>query len=139
MLTIYHWDLPQALQNFGGWTNPKIVDYFIEYSRILFENYGHKVKFWVTINEPAMVCEDGYGTGFFAPFIPSQGIGNYLCAHHILLAHARAYHLYKSEYASNGGGEIGMSIDTDFSWPKNASNIEDIEAANRRFQFHVSI
>lgn len=43
MLTVYHWDLPQSLQDIGGWTNPKIVDYFVEYSRILFDNYAHKV------------------------------------------------------------------------------------------------
>lgn len=91
----------------------------------------------MTVNEPALICEGGYGSGDFAPFVASQGIGNYLCAHHILLAHARTYHLYKNEYASFGG-EIGISLDSDFSWPKNPSKVDDIEAANRRFQFHVS-
>lgn len=79
------------------------------------------------------MCELGYGFGHHAPLINSSGIGNYLCGHHALLAHARAYHLFKNEYQSENG-LIGISLNSDFNWPKNS---DDMVAVERRFQFKV--
>lgn len=139
MITIYHWDLPQELEKIGGWLNRKIVDYFEDYAKILFDNYAHKVKYWITINEPLQICEYGYGKGFFAPHISSYGIGNYICGHHVLLAHSRAYHLYKNMYQlAAANSEIGITIFSRFSWPKNSSNIQDLDAVNRSVEFSVS-
>ena len=51
-LTLYHWDLPQALQDIGGWANPKMPEYFLEYSKLLFDRLGDRVTHWMTLNEP---------------------------------------------------------------------------------------
>lgn len=66
-MTIYHWDLPQALQDVGGWENETIVQRFKEYADVLFQRLGDKVKFWITLNEPFVVAQQGYGSGTFAP------------------------------------------------------------------------
>lgn len=66
-ITLYHWDLPQALQDVGGWENVTIVDRFKEYADLIFERLGDKVKFWITINEPYNVANVGHGYGAAAP------------------------------------------------------------------------
>lgn len=111
MVTMYHWELPQYLQNIGGWVNPKLVDIFAEYSRILFDNFGDRVKIWTTINEPTLICRHGYN-GWMAPAIESSGLGHYQCSHNILKAHAKVYHLYNNEYRSSqkGGRNIAITL-----------------------------
>lgn len=103
MITMYHWDLPQYLQNIGGWVNPKMADIFREYARVLFENFGDRVKVWTTFNEPTLICRHGYSSNM-APAIPSSGVGLYECSHNLLRAHAKAYHLYNDEYRSTQQG-----------------------------------
>lgn len=66
-VTLYHWDLPQALQNVGGWRNDTIVQRFKEYAEVLFQRLGDKVKFWITLNEPYNTAYLGHGTGTAAP------------------------------------------------------------------------
>ena len=66
-MTIYHWDLPQALQDVGGWENDTIVQRFKEYADVLFRRLGDKVKFWITLNEPFVIANQGYGYGTSAP------------------------------------------------------------------------
>lgn len=104
MITIYHWDLPQALQDVGGWTNPQIVEYFTEFARVVFDNFADRVPYWITINEPNSICRNGYGAGAGAPAVESNGIGEYLCGHHLLKAHASVYHLFNNEYRSRING-----------------------------------
>ena len=67
MVTIYHWDHPQVFQDIGGWTNEAMVDLFGEYARIVFQEFGNRVKTFVTINEPNIVCENEYYRGIYAP------------------------------------------------------------------------
>lgn len=64
---MYHWDLPQALQNIGGWENETIIQRFKEYAQVLFQRLGEKVKFWITLNEPYNVANLGHGFGVSAP------------------------------------------------------------------------
>jgi len=61
------------------------------------------VKVWITFNEPHQTCVSGYADGEKAPAVKRRGVGDYLCAHTILRAHAKAYHLYKNKFASQGG------------------------------------
>lgn len=66
-VTLYHWDLPQALQDVGGWENDTTVQRFKEYAELLFQRLGDKVKFWITLNEPYNTAYVGYGVGTAAP------------------------------------------------------------------------
>lgn len=97
-VTLYHWDLPQSLQEVGGWPNEELVNYFEDYARIAFSLFGDRVKDWATFNEPSQVCHSGYGIGDNAPAYNSSGIGEYQCGRTLLLAHARAYHTYANEF-----------------------------------------
>lgn len=104
-ITLYHWDLPQPLQDLGGWTNPKVVQWFADYARLCFELFGDKVKFWMTFNEPRNQCQQGYGEGGKAPEILSPSVGEYLCGHYIILAHAEAWHIYNNQFRKYQSGE----------------------------------
>lgn len=66
-VTLYHWDLPLALEREGGWLNETVVGRFRDYADVLFSQFGSKVKFWITLNEPYIVANLGYGYGTFAP------------------------------------------------------------------------
>ena len=68
-VTLYHWDLPQVLQDIGGWTNPKMGEFFLEYSKAVFQKLGDRVKYWITLNEPYCTAFLGYFEGRQAPGI----------------------------------------------------------------------
>jgi beta-glucosidase/6-phospho-beta-glucosidase/beta-galactosidase len=126
IVTIFHWDLPIYLQNLGGLTNPIFVDYFVAYADVLFKAFGDKVKRWITVNEPYNYCVISYGFGIWAPGIKSPGFGDYLCGHHMLLAHAKAYRLYQEKYFKKFGGEVGLTLESPFYLPKDSSvSIDD--------------
>jgi beta-glucosidase len=77
-VTLYHWDLPQALEDKGGWTNREIIDWFTEFVTVCAENFGDKVKHWMVLNEPSVFAGAGYFFGVHAP--GRTGIGNFLPA-----------------------------------------------------------
>ncbi|KPJ12248.1 Myrosinase 1 [Papilio machaon] len=110
MVTLYHWDLPQKLQEMGGWTNPNIIDWYSDYARVAFELFGDRVKDWITINEPYQICYNGYGDNSLAPFLNIKGVADYMCAKNLLLAHAKAYHIYDEEFRPTQGGSIFISL-----------------------------
>lgn len=84
-ITLYHWDLPQVLQDSGGWTNRKVVDWFKEYTAVCAREYGTKVKNWMVFNEPAAFVGLGYLLGYHAP--GKRGLNKfYSAAHHTCLA-----------------------------------------------------
>ncbi|XP_023951871.1 myrosinase 1 [Bicyclus anynana] len=136
MVTIYHWDLPQKLQDMGGWTNAHIVDYFTDYANVLFENFADKVKYWITFNEPMQTCLEGYGNTYRAPALNRHGVAEYLCTHNLLKAHAGAYHLFDQQYRPLYGGKIGMSLDSNWAEPKTDSP-KDREAAELYLKTHL--
>ncbi|BET01143.1 glycoside hydrolases [Nesidiocoris tenuis] len=135
MVTLYHWDLPQHLQDIGGWMNPLIIDYFADYARLAFERFGDRVKWWITINEPEMVAI-GHGKDWFAPALKHFGTGEYLSAHHLLLAHATAYRIYHTEFRSSQRGQVTIALNMMYHWPKTESKL-DKEAAERAMQFQM--
>lgn len=136
MITLYHWDLPQTLQDMGGWTNPAIIDWFADYARIVFTLFGDRVKYFITMNEPYQICYQGYGDAAKAPMLNIKGIADYMCAKNLLLAHAKAYHMYDQEFRRDGGV---IFIAFSAMWYEPASTSEaDVVAAYEANQFTVS-
>ncbi|XP_010862373.4 lactase-phlorizin hydrolase isoform X1 [Esox lucius] len=137
-ITLYHWDLPQALQDVGGWENDNIVDRFREYADFIFNRLGDKVKLWITINEPYNVANIGHGYGAAAPGISFRpGTLPYIVGHNLIKAHAEAWHLYNDNYRAKQRGNISITINSDWSEPRNPYKQEDIEAARRVLQFYI--
>ncbi|KAF5305138.1 hypothetical protein FQA39_LY09400 [Lamprigera yunnana] len=138
VVTMYHFDLPQPLQDLGGWANNEIIDWFVDYTKILFEHFGDRVKLWITINEPKQVCLFGYGFGYFAPGLFSDGIAHYLCGHNVLKAHGRAFHLYDKYYRPKQKGKIGITVEC--AWVEALTDTkEDVAAAERKREFDFGI
>jgi beta-glucosidase len=104
--TLYHWDFPQALQEKGGWPNRDSIDWFGEYAGVVFEKLADRVDLWATHNEPWVAAFLGYGAGIHAPGI-NDATQAYQTAHHLLLAHAKAVEIFRSE---NYKGEIGLVL-----------------------------
>jgi beta-glucosidase len=107
LATLYHWDLPQRLQDDGGWASREVVDRFADYAGLVFDGLGDLVDTWITHNEPWVTSFLGYGYGVKAPGVAdwSQALA---AAHHTLLSHGRAVHAYR---AGGGRGEIGITLD----------------------------
>lgn len=135
MVTMYHYDLPSKLQVYGGLTNSIVVRYFEAYAKLLFKRFGDRVKHWITFNEPAGFCTDGYGNDVHAPAINEHGIAEYLCAHNVLKSHALAYHLYKDFYYEQYKGQVGITLNAGFSY----SDTNDTVAIDRALQFTVCV
>ncbi|XP_008559244.1 myrosinase 1 [Microplitis demolitor] len=137
VVTLYHWDLPKELNDLGGWTNPLIVDWFVDYARVVFQAFGDRVKYWMTVNEPTVYCVYGYG-GKMVPFVNHSGIADYLCGHHMLLAHAKAHKMYKNEFAQQQKGKVGISISVPWAVGSNPEDVEESEGVERWFSFLAS-
>jgi beta-glucosidase len=131
MVTLYHWDLPAALDDLGGWRNPEVVDWFADYAEVMFKALGDRVPLWVTINEPWVIAHDGYITGCNAP-----GHRNLyeapLVSHHLLMAHGAAVQRYRAI----GKRQIGLAVNLE---PKNpASRSAADRAATRRADVYIN-
>ncbi|XP_045494367.1 myrosinase 1-like [Colias croceus] len=118
MVTLYHWELPQKLQLMGGWTNPNIINWFADFARVAFELFGDRVKYWVTINEPYQICNEGYGDRNMAPMLNVKGVAEYICTKNLLLAHATAYHMYDREYRSKYKGVVFITCSASWYEPE---------------------
>ncbi|XP_006290937.2 beta-glucosidase 8 isoform X1 [Capsella rubella] len=117
-VTLYHYDLPQSLEDeYGGWTNRKIIEDFTAFADICFREFGEDVKLWTTINDATIFAIGSYGQGVnFGHCTTTNGsTGNlytetYIAGHNMLLAHASVSNLYKLKYKSKQRGSIGLSI-----------------------------
>jgi beta-glucosidase/6-phospho-beta-glucosidase/beta-galactosidase len=115
-VTLYHWDLPQALQQQGGWQNSSlVVQAFSQYADLCFDSFGDRVKMWFTINEPWSTAVLGHGLGVMAPGIKDQQRAVYVVGHTQLLAHAAAVKVYREKYQEEQGGKIGIVLSTQVS------------------------
>ncbi|XP_063542599.1 myrosinase 1-like [Cydia strobilella] len=123
VVTLYHWDLPQNLQNLGGWTNPLVVEWFADYARVAFFLFADRVNTWITINEPCFVCDGAY-RDIIAPGLKDHEIGALLCTKHVLLAHAVAYRIYDEEYKPIYGGEVSITNQEFWLEPKTEADLE---------------
>ncbi|XP_076731470.1 lactase/phlorizin hydrolase-like [Maylandia zebra] len=135
IVTLYHWDLPQALQNYGGWTNASIVEAFKDYADFCFSRFGDRVKIWNTFNSPWVVSHAGYGTGVHAPGVKDYVESSYQVTHNILKSHAEAWHVYNDNYRKTQGGKVGIALNSDWAEPSDPAKPEDVAAADRYLQF----
>lgn len=125
--TLYHWDLPQALQDKGGWTNRETAYAFAEYARVVVERLGDRVKGWITHNEPWCASFLGYGTGEHAPGEKDKG-KTLQAVHHLLLSHGLAMQEIR-RLAPQATAGITLNL-----WPVHAENPQnpaDVEAARK--------
>eukprot|EP00873_Tetraselmis_striata_P014797 jgi/Tetstr1/435061/TSEL_024031.t1 len=132
-----HWDTPQWCEDDGGWSSERIVEDFADYADAVFAALGDLVPTWITINEPWVTANFGYGTGVFAPGKKdTDGRATYRVAHHQLLAHAAACRLYRSKYRSQGG-RIGIALNGMYFTPLNPGDQGDCDAAQRANEFEL--
>ena len=126
-VTLYHWDLPQALEHEGGWGNRATVDAFVTYAETMFRALGDQVTQWTTLNEPFCTSYLGYGQGNHAP-----GLQDYHLAikatHHLLLAHGLTVQSFRRLMP---GGQIGITLNMSGVYP--ATDSADDQWAARRF------
>ncbi|CAH1236395.1 unnamed protein product [Diabrotica balteata] len=127
IVSIFHWDIPQVLQDMNGFLNDSIVDWYTDYARVCFEEFGDDVKYWATFNEPKSYCNGGYGYAYNPPQIPSQGLLEYVCSHNLLKAHAKTYRMYDQEFRPRQGGKVSIVLDT--SWYRGATDSEEDKTA----------
>lgn len=105
-VTLYHWDLPNNLEEVGGWTNKRLIDAFAKYAEVCFKSFGDRVKHWITFNESIVFCQLGYLEGAHPPGIVNDPKKYFQATHNVSVAHAKAVKIYKSlkQY-----GEIGIT------------------------------
>ncbi|KAL5156787.1 Cyanogenic beta-glucosidase [Glycine soja] len=145
-VTLFHWDLPQALEDeYGGFLNPRIINDFQDYAELCFKEFGDRVKYWVTLNQPYTYSTGGYANGVKAPGRCSKwlnpkctagdsGTEPYLVSHHQLLAHAAVVQVYKRKYQASQNGVIGITLVSHWFVPI-SNNKLDQNAAERAIDF----
>ncbi|PIN04882.1 Beta-glucosidase, lactase phlorizinhydrolase [Handroanthus impetiginosus] len=159
-VTLFHWDIPQCLENeYGGFLNKQIIDDFLEYVELCFWEFGDRVKYWITLNEPWTFTNHGYVEGKFPPGhgapqppqtpIPQHkshckvtevatkgdpGTEPYIVAHNLILAHAKAVDLYRRQFQQSQKGKIGITNVSKWFEPLNDTKA-DQETAKRCVDF----
>ncbi|XP_052131474.1 uncharacterized protein LOC113208470 [Frankliniella occidentalis] len=130
-VTIFHFDYPQALEDkFGGWLSENMTDAFEDYADYLFEQYGDKVKLWLTINEASMYCNLNGAMGMVPPGTITDNNKRMLCLHNLIIAHAKAHKIYKEKYLKKQQGKVGFGVGPNFSRPNSTAD-EDVAAAEK--------
>ncbi|KAI5060344.1 hypothetical protein GOP47_0024764 [Adiantum capillus-veneris] len=152
-VTLYHWDLPQHLENdpeVKGWRTKKIVRHFCHFAETCFKLFGDRVKNWITFNQLSTLAYYGYGKGTNAPGRCSEICGSkksifygdsssepYVVAHNALLCHAAAVKIYREFFQPEQRGRIGISVNS--KWYEPFSNKEeDYGAAHRCIEYELS-
>ncbi|KAF4039719.1 Glycosyl hydrolase family 1 [Phytophthora infestans] len=141
ILTIYHWDLPIELHTElreEGWLGSEIIDHYVEYAT--FNEYGSKVDYWTTFNEPLSFVAGGYALGMGAPGYTGSLTQAYTAAHNVLLSHAQAVKKFRELKTANVIGDkarISIVLDANYAYPLDESNPDDVEAAARNMEFDV--
>jgi beta-glucosidase len=121
-LTLYHWDLPQALQDSGGWENRDICHAFADYAVLMVKRLGDRVRHWTTFNEPAVVAFDGNLVGEHAPGLQDPRI-TYQIAHHLMVAHGLATQAIR---AADPALKVGIVLNL---WPADPASEDPANVA----------
>ncbi len=127
-VTLYHWDLPQALQDIGGWANPQMPDYFLEYCKVAFHALGDRVKHWITLNEPYCVAFLGHYEGRQAPGIQDFSTALQV-SYHLYIGHGKVVKYFREQCMK---GEIGITLNLMPRQPldKKADNEQAVQYAD---------
>ena len=131
MLTLYHWDLPQELENAGGWPSEDTARRFADYAAKLFDTLADRVRLWITFNEPWVFTWLGYGVGYHAPGRCDQAAA-LAAARNVVLAHGLAAQAFKASAPSNADLGITLSV---VSTQAATSDERDVDAARRYGEF----
>ncbi len=131
LVTLYHWDLPAALQmEFGGWAHDDSPHWFADYAELIFNKLGDRVRLWLTLNEPWCSVDGGYFHGAHAPGIRDRALG-YRAGHNLMRAHAYAVERFRAlPVGRERGGQISFALNMSYSFPATSSS-EDAAAAER--------
>ncbi|WP_169582997.1 MULTISPECIES: family 1 glycosylhydrolase [Microbacterium] len=126
-LTLYHWDLPQALQEKGGWANRATAELFTEYALDMHDALGDRVNVWTTLNEPWCSSFLSYTAGLHAPgrYSVTEGV---LAAHHLMLGHGQAVRELRARDASLN---LGITLNLTVADPVDENDAADLDAARR--------
>jgi beta-glucosidase len=125
MITLYHWDLPQSLQDRGGWANRDTVKYYTDYAATMFDKLADRIQLWITHNEPAVVAFNGHDSGEHAPGIQDRQTALQV-SHNLLLSHAQAAILF-DEYR-RGDNQIGITLNLAPAYPDTDSPEDELAA-----------
>ncbi len=112
-VTLYHWDLPQALQDRGGWGNRAIIDQFGCFADIVAQRLGDRVKQWITLNEPHVFAYAGHQAGVHAPGLRDLAVANQV-AHNALVAHGRAVSVLRALWPD---AQVGITLNLSVAYP----------------------
>lgn len=124
-INLFHFDMPMVMQEKGGWESREVVEAYAKYAKTCFELFGDRVKYWLTFNEPMVPVEGGYLYDFHFPNV-KDGKRAAQVAFHTMLASAKAIEAYK---ALKLDGEIGIVLNLTPSYPRNADDKGDVDAA----------
>jgi beta-glucosidase len=132
-VTLYHWDLPAALQmELAGWEHPDLPRIFADYATLMFDRLGDRVEYWMTLNEPWCVVDGGYFAGVHAPGIQDRARG-FRAGHQLLRAHACAVAAYRA--GRNNSGAISLALNSDFNYPASSSPADRAAAEQAMLDF----
>jgi beta-glucosidase len=126
-LTLYHWDLPQALEDVGGWRNRETAQRFADYAALVHEHLGDRVQRWITLNEPWCSSFLGYASGRHAPGV-REGQGALAAAHHLLLGHGLAVAALRAD--ARPGQQVGITLNLQ-PVSANTGSAQDMAASER--------
>ncbi len=132
MCTLYHWDLPQALQDNGGWNNRETIDAFVNYAELMFKEFDGKIKHWLTLNEPWCISFLSNYIGVHAPGNRDLQLATQI-SHHLLVAHGRTVKKFREIGIE---GQIGFAPNTTWLEPYSTRQ-EDIDACNREIGWYI--
>ncbi|MDE2220216.1 MAG: beta-glucosidase [Gammaproteobacteria bacterium] len=124
MVTLYHWDLPAALDAQGGWLNPDVAHWFAEYAATVYRSLDGRVRKWATLNEPWVVSDGGYLRGALAPGHRNRYEAP-VATHHLLRAHGAAVQAYRAE----GRHEIGLVVNLEPKYPATSGGADRVATA----------
>ena len=126
--TLYHWDLPEALDDRGGWLNRDIAEWFSDYATTMWDALGDRVEMWSTLNEPWVVTDGGYLHGVLAPG-HANPFETAIASHNLMRSHGMAVQRFRTSKAAKKG-KIGIAINLEPKYPASES-AEDLEATRR--------